>query len=63
MVANLLLAIGSAWIAVVLRPGTAVHRSVAGGFVLLALRQSYCVASRWREPSVRHDTGSEEAKP
>lgn len=53
MVTNLLLAIGSASIAVVLWPGTEMHRTVAGGFALLAFWQSYCFASRSRRPAAR----------
>jgi hypothetical protein len=46
MLSNLLLAIGSAWIALFLWAGGAVHRAVAFGFGALALWQLYSAASR-----------------
>lgn len=53
MPANLLLAIGSAWIAVVLWSGAGLHRGVAGGFIVLALWQLYCAACRPHRRSPR----------
>jgi hypothetical protein len=51
MLGNLILAIGSAWVALYLWPGAAIHRIVAGGFVVLSLWQLYSAASRRRRPA------------
>lgn len=48
MVGNLLLAIGSAWIAIALWPGAAAQQITAGGFALLAFWQLHCAVSRSR---------------
>lgn len=45
MALNLLLSIGSAWLAFALWPGTGIVRGLAGGFATLALWQLYCAAS------------------
>jgi len=51
MLGNLVLAVGSAWAAIVLWPGPALVRGVAGGFAALAMWQLYCAASAARRPA------------
>lgn len=45
MVVNLFLAVGSAWVALVLWPGSLVARGLAGGFAVLSLWQLYCAVT------------------
>jgi type IV secretory pathway TraG/TraD family ATPase VirD4 len=45
MVVNLILAVGSAWVALVLWPGAVVARGLAGGFAVLSLWQLYCAVT------------------
>jgi hypothetical protein len=51
MFGNLLLAVGSAWVAFMLWPGAGVGRGLAGGFAGLSLWQLYCAASATRRPA------------
>lgn len=53
MVLNLVLAVGSVWIAIALWWGSAVARGVAVGFVLLSFWQLYCAATNSRRPASR----------
>ncbi|MFZ5495475.1 MAG: type IV secretory system conjugative DNA transfer family protein [Verrucomicrobiota bacterium] len=50
MVFNLLLSVGSAWLALLLWPGAGAMRGLASGFAALALWQLYCAATASRRP-------------
>lgn len=45
MIVNLILAVGSAWVALVLWPGAVLARGLAGGFAVLSLWQLYCAVT------------------
>lgn len=51
MIANLFLAVGSAWVAIALWPGAAAQQTVAGAFAGMALWQLYCAIDRSRHPA------------
>src|ERR1019366_7044491 len=48
MIGNLILAVGSAWAAIALWPGTGLVRGLAGGFAGLSLWLPFCAASSRR---------------